>query len=297
MDLVPSQPTDPSYPTGPSPAETIADASTPSNATSGNPVSTRMQIDAIKIRTSVPQGFVVAGRPFSLTTTVTNPHDEPIDIESYRYLIPYQVQWINDQTFDREFEQRRVTGVFSRLGSGSIWRTAASPPGQVMSYSKQPGAPDGMTLQVVRPAESQSYSFRALIPQWLFISGGQITFQGTVAYRRGAEAHTSTFEVSFPYRPPLRSITVGAVIGAVLGTVARILKDDGSSALMAKPGEALTATVLAIILSIIGVVYSSRRSNDVQPVLTVEDVWGGMILGFLIGYLGHEFFQKIVPVN
>ena len=297
MDLVPNQPADPGYSPSPPPTDTAPSASTPVNPTNGNLVSSRMQIDAIKIRTSVLQGFVVAGRPFTLTTIVTNPHDEPIDIESYRYLIPYQVQWINDQAFDREFELRRVARLLTRLGSGSIWRTAASPPGQVMWYSKQPGAPDGMTLQVVRPGESQSYSFRALIPQWLFISGGQITFQGTVAYRRGAEAHTSTFEVSFPFRPPLRSITVGAVIGAVLGTVARILKDDGSAALAAKPGEALTATVLAIILSIIGVVYSSRRSNDVQPVLTVEDVWGGMILGFLIGYLGHEFFQKIVPVN
>ena len=59
-----------------------------------------MQIDAIKIRTSVSQGFVTAGRPFSLTTTVTNPHSEPIDIESYQFHLPYQVQWIKDQIYD-----------------------------------------------------------------------------------------------------------------------------------------------------------------------------------------------------
>jgi hypothetical protein len=54
---------------------------------------------------------------------------------------------------------------------------------------------------------------------------------------------------------------------------------------------------LAMILSTIAVVYSSRRTNDAQPVLTVEDVWGGMILGFLIGYLGNEFFSKVLPIG
>jgi len=256
-----------------------------------------MQIDAIKIRTSVSQGFVTAGRPFSLTTTVTNPHSEPIGIESYQFHIPYQVQWIKDKTYDALFEQRRSARFLARLLPGSELRAAASPPGQPMFWSKPPGSPGGPTIQTVSPGESQSYSFRALMPQWLFISGGQLTFQGTVSYIHGVEHHTSVFEVSFPYRPPLRAITIGAVIGSFLGTAARILKDSGPAALHEKPSEALTAAVLAVILSIIGVVYSSRRSNDVQPVLTVEDVWGGMILGFLIGYLGHEFFQKIVPAT
>jgi hypothetical protein len=44
-------------------------------------------------------------------------------------------------------------------------------------------------------------------------------------------------------------------------------------------------------------VFSSRRTGEVQPILTIEDFWGGMLAGFLVGYLGHEFFGKVVPLG
>lgn len=255
-----------------------------------------MKIDAIKIKTVVPQGFVVAGKPFSLTTIVTNPHDEPIQIVSYLYHIPYQVQWIHDGAFDTKYAEHRAFSPLRRLFTASLWRAAASAPGTPMSYGRLPDAPPG-PVQTIAPGESQIYSFRAMMPHWLFITGGQLTFQGVVMYQSGTEAHTSTFEVTFPFRPPLKATTFGAVAGSFLGTVAKLLKESGPSLFWEKPGEAVTATALAIILSIIAVVYSSRRSNDVQPVLTVEDVWGGIILGFMIGYLGNDFFQKLVPIS
>lgn len=256
-----------------------------------------MPIDALKVRTTVPQGVVIAGRPFTLTTTVTNTYEQPIEIINYGYQVPYQVQWINEFTFNTEFAKRSVYSPFRRLFTSSIWNTTAMSPGSPFSYTNpsidgKPPEP----VQVVAAGDSQGYSFKAMMPQWLFITGGQLNFQGVITYRREGQMHTSTFDLGFPYRPPLRSISLGAVFGAILGSTAKILKDSGPDILQQKPLGVITSTTLAIILSTIAVVYSSRRSNESQPVLTVEDVWGGMILGFLIGYLGNEFFQTVVPV-
>ncbi len=257
-----------------------------------------MPTDALKVRTTVPQGVVVAGQPFTLTTTVTNPYDQPIEIISYGYQVPYQVQWIHEGNFNQEFAKRSIYPWFRRLLAGSIWNTTAMPPGNPFFYSNivVPGQPL-QPFQTIAPGESNGYSFKALMPQWLFITGGQLSFQGVITYRREGSSHTSTFEIGFPFRPPLRSISLGALIGAFLGSAAKVLKDIGPDILQQKPLGMLTSTLLAIILSMIAVVYSSRRSNESQPVLTVEDVWGGMILGFLIGYLGNEFFQTIVPIQ
>jgi len=256
-----------------------------------------MPTDALKVRTSVPQGVVIAGRPFTLSTMVTNTYEQTIEIISYGYQVPYQVQWINEFNFNAEFAKRSLYSPFRRWATPSIWNTTAMPPGNPFFYgnpSVQGRPPE--PIQTVAPGDSQDYSFKAMMPQWLFITGGQLSFQGVITYRREGQLHTSTFELGFPYRPPLRSISLGAVFGAILGSTAKILKDSGPDIMQQKPLGVVTSTALAIILSSIAVVYSSRRSNESQPVLTVEDVWGGMILGFLIGYLGNEFFQTIVPV-
>lgn len=59
----------------------------------------------------------------------------------------------------------------------------------------------------------------------------------------------------------------------------------------------IASTVLAALLAAIAIVYSSRRTGESQPILTVEDFWGGLIVGFMIGYLGQESFQQFVPLN
>jgi hypothetical protein len=281
-----------------------------------------MPIDAIKIRTTIPGGFVTAGRPFSLTTTVTNPHEEPMEIMQYLYHVPYQLLWISDYQYNTAHEARRSLSFFKRLFLPSIWKVAASPPGQIMSFSMMPPGPPPSVpmpplppmapmpsmpafpgyhvprfgvIQTILPGESQSYTFKAMLPNWLFVSGGTLTFQGQVIYGLEGKDHSSAFEITFPYRPPLKSTCAGAIVGSILGIVAKTVQTDGANAFQSNLLGAIMSTILTIILSLIAVAYTSRRSNDVQPVLTVEDFTGGAILGFLIGYMGHQIFEKFVP--
>ena len=137
-----------------------------------------MSIDAVKIETTIAQPFVVAGTPFSLTTTVTNAHEDSIEIIQYVYHIPYQVQWINDVDFATEFGKFQETSFVRRLFSRSPWTKATQAPGTPMTFGsmEEPGG----VLQTVLSGESTSYSFKAIVPKWLLVANAILTFQGRV---------------------------------------------------------------------------------------------------------------------
>ena len=46
----------------------------------------------------------------------------------------------------------------------------------------------------------------------------------------------------------------------------------------------IIAFVIAIIL---------MRKKDVQPFLTIEDFWGGILIGFLVGYTGEDIIRQL----
>jgi len=253
-----------------------------------------MSTAAVKVKVTIAQPFVVAGTPFSMTTTVENAHEESIEILEFLYHIPYQVRWIHDSNYDNAFNSRRDAPWYLRPFRGSPWKLAAQPPGQVMFFANLQN-PDLAVVSVL-PSESTSYSFKALVSKWLFISGGELVFPARIKYRYKQTIHYAPFEVRFTLRPPILANGIGAVIGSILGSCAKTRKDDGSAAFQRAGVEFAAATLLACILAAVAVVYSSRRTGDSQPILTVEDFWGGLIVGFMIGYLGSSFFQEVVPI-
>jgi hypothetical protein len=275
-----------------------------------------MSTAAVKIKVSIAQPFVIAGTPFSLTTTVENVHEEKIEILQFIFHIPYQMQWIHDQKFDAAYETTQNRKWFLRWFPSSLLNKAAQPPGQVMTFgilqapnpaTKEGKVADGTltaydriqerALFEVLPTESVSYSFKAIVSNWLLMSGGDLAFPASIRYRYKGEVHFSPFEVRFVLRPPLLSNCLGAVVGSTAGSIARTLQlEQAATAALMTIGH-VAGAILALILSVIAVVYSSRRTGESQPILTVEDFWGGLIVGFMVGYLGQEYFQKIVPIQ
>jgi hypothetical protein len=83
----------------------------------------------------------------------------------------------------------------------------------------------------------------------------------------------------------------GAVIGGIIGGFARLLSDiqAGKVNLSAQ----LLSLLLAVILSAITVVSFARKSG-VQQIVSVEDFWGGLFLGFLIGFFGQNFALNLI---
>lgn len=253
-----------------------------------------MTVNALKVATSVSGSFITAGTPFTISTSVTNAHDEKIEILEYYYHIPYQVQWIHEANYGKAYEQLQSRNALARFFTRSPWKKTAQPPGQEMkcAYLEDPEK----SIADVLPGENTIYAFKAIIPRWLLIAGTEITFEGRVTYRYKAEKHISTFRVSFIVRPPLGANIAGAICGGALGTTAKWLRQLTTSPDASFDFTFLSASALSIILAIVMVVFSSRRTSDVQPILTIEDFWGGMLAGFLVGYLGHEFFGKVVTI-
>lgn len=254
-----------------------------------------MAADALKVVSALSTPFIEAGTPFTITTTVTNVHEEKVDVLSYNFFIPYQVQWIHDNNFDTAYQKLQERTLFSRMFRRTPWKQAAQPPGQVMTFASINDANAPVTT--ILPGESANYSFKALVTSWLFTTGAQIAFEGIVTYLYQGEQHKSQFRVNFTLRPPLKANIIGAIFGGVLGTTAKYLKDITTVPDAKFDVSFYSAAALAVILGIVMVVYSSRRSSEVQPILTVEDIWGGMLTGFLVGYLGHDFFGKVVNIG
>ncbi len=59
---------------------------------------------------------------------------------------------------------------------------------------------------------------------------------------------------------------------------------------------ALVSVVLSVVLSTI-VIVAFARKKDAQPFMSVEDFYGGLFVGFLVGYNGDSWVHFVVDGN
>lgn len=183
---------------------------------------------------------------------------------------------INSYKGNREGEDRRVRLV------GSI------PPRAAL----QPGSTDVWTIRLASKRTP-------------FFVPAKFKLQLTVIYgleappvddheleRRDLYSNTTPFTVQV--RAALWSVILGSAFGGVIGSIARSLQGEGGAVAFSGPhaNSTIGAVLLAAILSGAAVLFSARKS-DTQSFVTVEDFWGGLLVGFLIGYSGTAAFTKI----
>lgn len=255
-----------------------------------------MSVSALKVKVSIAQPFVVAGTPFTLTTTFENNHEGPIEVLQLSYHVPFQVQWIQERTYTERFEELKTKTLARIFLTNSAWRSGVSAPGQGMVWGDGKSDFNTAVFNLV-PGESGTYSFSAVARRWLFAAGGDLVFPGQVRYRYKDQIHHHTFEVRFTLRPPLMANGLGAVVGSLVGPIARGLRDQGPEFFSTIGIAFIAGVALTAILALVAVIYSSRKTGEAQPIITVEDFWGGLLVGFLLGFLGNEFFGKLVPIG
>ncbi|MFF7989052.1 hypothetical protein ACFZDG_04560 [Kitasatospora xanthocidica] len=110
--------------------------------------------------------------------------------------------------------------------------------------------------------------------------------------RRRVFANTTALTV--PLKAALWNVMTGGVAGGLVGSLGRSLQEAQSlSALAHQPlGATLGSLVLAVILSGAAIVFAARKS-EAPSFVTVEDFWGGVLVGFLIGYSGTAAFTEL----
>ena len=98
-------------------------------------------------------------------------------------------------------------------------------------------------------------------------------------------------------RAPLKAILCGALLGSVFGFLLKDLTGQQNIvklfAVATAQGvtEYLLSLLTAGLISVV-VVVGFARKKDAQPILSVEDFWGGVFVGFLAGYTGKAMLEK-----
>lgn len=129
----------------------------------------------------------------------------------------------------------------------------------------------------------ETFAFRAGHSMWSQPTTVNTNIQ--IDYQFGTARRTQVVPVMATVRPSAAAIIFGAVLGAVTGSLARGVTGFESRSLLA----GLTSVFMAIIAAI----ALSRKSGS-QGVLTVEDFYGGFLIGALIGYGGSSVFENAV---
>lgn len=164
---------------------------------------------------------------------------------------------------------------------------------EVPEGAPQPGAepPDNINTFTIEPhCETVAY-FEISTTGWLFFTPTRQSLSTLVRYRISGREKTQVTTSEFEVKPPLAAMVIGAIIGAVLGSVAKVLNSGGS--LEWQP--VLVAVGGSVVMSLIAAIALSRKTGT-QGFITVEDFFGGFVIGALIGYGGSEYFEKaIVP--
>jgi len=139
----------------------------------------------------------------------------------------------------------------------------------------------------LRPGDSVVQHFILKTTRWLTFTPIAHTFQIQVRYEVDGSAHTDTIPFALNIRAATASTLIGAIIGSVLGA---LVNPKNTLTNVAQVGQLLlTSSIFAVII-----VVAFARKNNVQQIVSVEDFWGGIFIGFLVGYSGESFINSVL---
>lgn len=119
--------------------------------------------------------------------------------------------------------------------------------------------------------------------------------------RERTTTHTNISNQQLTIRAPIESVIQGSILGGIAGFVASSLQktDIDSLSGLTFPVYLLQyglPLLLTTILSAMAVVFLARKS-ETQSLVSIEDFWGGLVIGFLVGYTGTSFFSSLVTTS
>ncbi len=171
---------------------------------------------------------------------------------------------------------------------------------QILHEKLQSYRSDMYQTVTLQPGDSTVQVFTLRSDQSILFRPASYNLHIEIQYEFEATAHVDVVNYSLSISTSMFSMCSGAVAGAILGTIAQNLI---SESVVFDPSQSVNwpqllkvfATIVAnIILAIMAVIVFSRK-KDVQPILSIEDFWGSILIGFLVGYNGHTFFDKLLP--
>jgi hypothetical protein len=155
--------------------------------------------------------------------------------------------------------------------------------------------------ETIQPKASYSETFY-LKAGW---SGGlrprpdTYTISCDVKYLLENNIYHDKIDIDVSIFPSLGSMLVGTLVGSFLGTLVKelfanpdLMKNLETSGLAAVIGSIIPILFSNLILGFIIAVVLMRK-KDVQPFLTIEDFWGGILVGFLTSYTSSQLLENL----
>ncbi|MGB8030679.1 MAG: hypothetical protein WCF30_13580 [Terracidiphilus sp.] len=118
-------------------------------------------------------------------------------------------------------------------------------------------------------------------------------------YKVDGKTNQDSVEYHLSVRAPLYALILGSILGSIAGFLLRSIFDQGT--LGGPIGKPTASTVLTWTVALIGnvllgaiAVVAFARKKDAQPMLAIEDFWGGVFVGVVAGYSGKSLLNQFM---
>ncbi|WP_437309905.1 hypothetical protein [Sorangium sp. So ce388] len=145
-------------------------------------------------------------------------------------------------------------------------------------------APDPPAVLQAGNSTARSFSVRSRRTLWFRTASYRLLIE--VEYEIDGATNLDTIEHVLKVSASLASVICGALAGGVAGWFAA---RGGVARLDA---EAVLSLAVSLVLVAMAAVLLARK-RDAQPILAIEDFWGGVAVGFLIAYSGPSLFAGL----
>jgi len=224
----------------------------------------------LKIEVDVSKPLIVAGEEFSVFVSITNPFEVPIVIHKVETMIPIELKAISVIKESSE----KYTGVaegFATIDIEQLSKNLSPAP-----YVLQPD--DRICKQIVLKTEGNFLKWLNFTPIKLLL---EIQVQYGVDYRE----HLDTVKTEVDIQVGLKAIMVGAIVGGLVGGLVSVLSKSEHPDFW----KGFSYVAIAIVFSAMAVVAFARKTG-VQKIVSIEDFYGGLLIGFVVGFQGPEYF-------
>jgi hypothetical protein len=148
---------------------------------------------------------------------------------------------------------------------------------------------EGLVPVRLQPGDQIIRQFRLRTRHWLFFAPLTHTFQIQANFSVDGADHNCTVAYPVTIRAQLSAIILGGITGAIVGGLLRVLTQPATNP---GPGNAAKAILIAVLATLAVVVGFARKSSS-QSFVSVEDFWGGGLIGVSVGFIGYEQFLDL----
>ena len=140
---------------------------------------------------------------------------------------------------------------------------------------------------ILQPGDSVTTVFTLCTRHGIMFRPTSYQLNIQISYEADQVKHSQTIPYSLNIQSSITAVIIGAAIGSLFGVLA-----NNTSILSWNLKTTLPRFLSALIISVFTVIAFARKEG-VQPVIAIQDIWGGLLIGFLIGYTGPQVFGNL----